>query len=162
MAYSFGDITSIPPALNALYSIFGAAYPVDANGEAVTLWFGASLPAWEAATVVQICAVDPADQQPATLGPDYLREETFSVRCEVTVFAGMPPTAVNYLANMSATWNVWKALEIAVANNPELNGTVRYAEFGEMIYEPAQDAKGMVMGTLTWFVRCSARVTSLS
>jgi hypothetical protein len=160
--YAFGHITSIPPALEALYSVFSAAYPTDANGEAVLYWFGASLPAWEPATVVEITGIAPADQEPASLGPDYLREETFSVECQITVFQGMPPTPVNYLANMNAVWNVWIPLETAVANNPTLNGTVRYSEFGEMTYEPATDAKGLVMGTLKWLTRCSARNFSLS
>jgi hypothetical protein len=162
MPYTFGHITSIPPALQALFSIFEAAYPTDPNGEAVTYWFGATLPAWEASTVVELTGVSPADQEPASLGPDYTREETFAVECCITVFAGMPPTAVNYFSNMVAVWNVWIALETAVANNPTLNGTVRYAEFGEMVYEPAADAKGMVMGTLKWLTRCSARNFSLS
>lgn len=160
--YAFGHITSIPPALQALFTVFEAAYPTDANGEAVLYWFGQSLPAWQPSTVVEITGVGPADQQPASLGPDYLREETFSVDCGITVFQGVTPTAANYFTNMNAVWNVWIALEKAVANNPTLNGTVRFAEFGELTYEPATDAKGLVMGTLKWFTRCSARNFSLS
>jgi hypothetical protein len=160
--YAFGHITSIPPALQALYSVFQAAYVTDTNGEAVMYWFGATLPAWEPSTVVEISGVAPADQEPMSLGPDYTREETFGVECAITVFQGMAPTAANYFINMNAVWAVWIALETAVANNPTLNGTVRYAEFGEMVYEPATDAKGMVMGTLKWLTRCSARNFSLS
>jgi hypothetical protein len=162
VVYAFGHITSIPAAIHALYTIFQAAYTTDPNGEAVMVWFGATLPAWEPATVVELYAVTQADQEPASLGPDYTREETFSIDCRITVFGGMAPTAVNYLSNMDAVWNVWRALETAVANNPELNGTVRYAEFGDMVYEPALDSKGMAMGTLTWATRCSARNFSLS
>lgn len=162
MPYAFGHITSIPPALQALYSIFSAAYPTDANGEAVLFWFGATMPAWEPSTVVEISGVSPADQEPMSLGPDYTREETFGVECCITVFQGMAPTAANYFLNMTAVWNVWIALETAIANNPTLNGTVRYAEFGEMVYVPGADAKGMVMGSLRWLTRCSARNFSLA
>lgn len=162
MTYSFGDITSIPPALSALFAIFSAAYVTDSTGQAVTYWFGAVLPAWEAATTVELNGVHPADQQPADLGPRYTREETFSVDSRITVFSGTAPSAASFIANMGDVWNVWKALETAVANNPTLNNTVRYAEFGEMDYTPATDGKGLAMGTLTWFVRCSQRVTSLS
>lgn len=162
MAYAFGHITSIPPALHALYSILSAAYPTDPNGEPVMYWFGAELGAWESPTTVEINGVHPADQEPASLGPDYLREEIFSVDCRATVFGGDSTTANGFLSNMDAVWAVWIALETAVANNPELNGTVRYAEFGEMTYEPTTDGKGIVCGTLAWVVRCSARNFSLS
>ena len=160
--YTYGDITSIPNALTQLYSVFQAAYPLDANGQQVFFWFGAELGAWSAPTTIEINGVHPADQEPADVSQAFLREETFSIDCKITTFSGGATTQADFFASMNATWNVWIALSIAVANNPMLNGVVRYAEFGEMDYSPTTDAKGMCMGTLTWATRCSARVTSLS
>ncbi len=162
MAYGFGHITSIPNALTQLFAVYQAAYPTDANGEPTYYWFGAVLSAWSAPTTIEINGVHPADQEPVTLGPDYQREETFSIDCRLTMFNGSTPTTANYFLMMNNVWAAWTALEIAVANNPTLNGVVRYSEFGEMDYEPVADGKGMCMGALTWVVRGSARNYSLA
>jgi hypothetical protein len=162
MPYAFGHITSIPDAIDQLFTIYQAAYPTDANGEAVYFWFGKELGAWSAPTTVQVIGVHPADQEPAALGPDYTREELFSIECKLTVFGGMAPTLQSFLANKNSCWAAWKALAIAVANNPTLNGVVRFAEFGELDYIPDVDNKGMTMGTITWLAKCSQRVYSLS
>lgn len=168
MSYAFGHITSIPNALNSLFALYQTAYPTDPSNEPVYFWFGATLSAWFAPTTIEVNGVNPANQEPATLGPDFQREETFSIECKISMFPGFSPTTANYFTTMQNVWNAWIALEIAVANNPTLStsalpgGTVRYAEFGEMAYEPSTDGKGMCMGVLTWVVRCSARNYSLA
>lgn len=136
---------------------------MDPNNVPVTVWFGSELAVWSGPTTIEINGVEPADQEPAELGPTYRREEVYSVKCKITVFNGEGANgSTDFLTSMDNCWNVWIALEIAVANDPTLGGNVRFAEFGEMVYEPTTAANGAAMGTLLWVVRCQARVTSLS
>jgi hypothetical protein len=145
----------IPAAVHALFDLYQATYPAD------TVWFGAELGTFATPTTIEINNVS-GDQQPAELGPNYRREEVFSVACRITVFSGEGSDPIDFLNRMDDTYAVFNALEIAVANNPTLSGTVRFAECGQMDYEPTTDAKGMAMGHLTFVVRCSQRVTSLT
>lgn len=163
MTYQPADITAIPGTLPYLVTLYQTAYPMDTNNVPVVVWFGVELGVWSSPTTIEINGVEPADQEPAELGPDYRREETFSVKCKITVFSGTGANGTpDFLARMTDCFTVWKALEIAVANDPTLGGNVRFAEFGEMQYEPTTDGKGDAVGTLLWVVRCQARVTSLS
>ena len=74
--------SSVPGAVGALITILTAALPGDA-----TVWFGKALPVYTAPLTLQILKVS-GDQEPAELGPSYRREETFSIHCELTSFAG--------------------------------------------------------------------------
>ena len=163
MPFVPASITSIPGTVNYVYNLFSTTYPYDANNVPTFVWFGTELAAFSAPTTIEINCVDPADQEPAELGPNYRREELYSIKCKITVFNGQGAGgATDFLARMDDCFTVWKALEIAVANDPTLGGNVRYAEFGEMNYEPTTDGSGRAMGCLTWCIRCSQRVTSLS
>jgi len=126
-----------------------------------TVWVGAELGVFQTPTTIEINGVT-GDQQPAELGPNYRREETFSIHCKITVFAGEGSTPTDFLNRMDDTWTVFNAIEVAVANNPTLTQVVRYAECGDMDYVPTTTQNGSAMGQLTFEVRCSQRVTSLS
>lgn len=157
------SITSIPGAVNYLFTLFQTAYPIDANNVPVMVWFGTELGAFSAPTTIEINGIDPGDQEPAELGPNYKREETYAIKCKISVFSGSGANgATDFLARMNDVFTVWKALEIAVANDPTLGGNVRFAEFGDMAYEPTTDGSGRATGCITWCVRCQQRVTSLS
>ena len=161
--YTPVDITAIPGTITYLVTLFGTAYPMDANNVPVLVWFGTELAAYSSPTTIEINGVDLADQEPAELGPNFKREETFTVKCKITVFNGEGANGTpDFLARMTDCFAVWKPLVIAVANDPTLGGNVRFAENGEMIYTPTTDGSGRAMGSLTWGVRCQQRVTSLS
>ncbi len=163
MPYVPASVTAIPGTIHYVYNLFGATYPMDANNVPTLVWFGSELAVFSAPTTIEINCVDPADQEPAEMGPNYRREELFSLKCKITVYSGEGANgATDFLARMDDCFTVWKALAIAVANDPTLGDNVRYAEFGEMEYMPGTDASGRATGCLTWSVRCSQRVTSLS
>jgi hypothetical protein len=157
------SVSAIPGTIPYLFNLFATTYPMDPNNVPTFVWFGVQLTAFSAPTTIEINGVGPADQEPAEMGPNYKREETFSVNCRVSVFNGQGASgSTDFIARMTDCFTVWKALEIAVANDPTLGNNVRYAEFGDMEYEPTTDGSGRAMGCLTWCVRCSQRVTSLS
>lgn len=161
--YVPSDISAIPGTLPYLVTLFGNAYPMDADNVPVLVWFGAELTTFSSPTTIEINGIDVADQEPAELGPNYKREETFTVKCKITVFNGEGANgSTDFLDRMNDCFTVWKALVIAVANDPTLGGNVRFAENGEMAYLPTTDATGRATGTLIWGVRCQQRVTSLS
>lgn len=160
---AFSDITSIPGALQSLYNLYSAAYPMDANNIPSMIWFGEELSVFSAPTTIEINSILNAEQEPAEIAPTYKKEETYDVRCKLSVFNGSGSNgSADFLANMLTCWDVWKALEIAVANNPTLDGNVRYCFFTEMAFEPTTDGAGRAAGYITWVVRCVQRVTSLS
>ena len=161
--YAPAHLTSIPGAVNDLYAKFTTAYPYDQNNQPVYVWFGQQLPStYSAPVTIEINGIEPVVRDWATLGPDYRIEEDYSIRCKLTVFTGQGATATDYLNSMSSVFAVWTALETVVANDPTLSGNVRVSWFDEVNYEPTTDGSGRACGTITWVVRCQARVTTLS
>lgn len=142
-------------ATQSLFSILSGLFPLD------TVWLGTELGVFQTPTTIEINGIT-GDQQPAELGPNYKREETFAIHCKITVFSGEGSTSTDFLNRMSDTWAVFDAIEIAIANNYTLTNVVRYAEIGETDYMPTTTQNGSAMGQLTFEVRCSQRVTSLS
>lgn len=153
--------SAYPAAVQQLIQVFTAAYPTDATGTPVMVWYGVELGVYSAPTTIEINGYT-GDQEPAELGISYRREETGSIHCKITVYAGNGADSVDHVNRMVDCWNVWDALEVAVANNPTLNGTVRFAELGAMDDTPTTTGQGMAMGQLVFDVRYSARVQSLS
>lgn len=145
--------SSVPDALTALISIATAALPTGTQ-----VWFGKPLPTYEAPITLQICGVRPGEQSVAVLGPDYTREEVYSIECLLTSFAGDP----DYIDRAKEVFDQFHLLSIAVANNPTLNGAVRFAEMKTFEYVPDADSHGMTLGALTFTVECQARITSLT
>jgi len=145
----------IPAATQSLFSLFSTTFPL------YTVWFGNELGVFATNNCIEINAVS-GDQVPAELGPDYRREEVFSVHCRITVIRGDASDPASYLGCMTDAWTTFNALEVAVANNPTLTQVVRFSELGEMEYEPTTTGQGLAMGVLTFVVRCSQRVNSLT
>lgn len=106
------------------------------------------------------------DQEPAEMGPNYRREETYSIVVELTAFEGDQ----NFLRTMQQCFSLFGLIEVAVANNPWLStsgvhdatSAVRFAEVGNMNFQPQLTPRGQSNGSLQFHVRCSARVDSLS
>ncbi len=160
--YAPAHITSIPGAVNDLINKFSTAYPYDQNNIPVYVWFGTELGAYSAPVTIEINGIEPVLREWAELGPNYRIEEDYSIRCKITVFMGSGTAVSDFLNSMSAVFAVWNALEMAVANDPTLSGSVRLSWFDEVNYEPTTDGSGRAMGTITWVVRCQARISTLS
>jgi hypothetical protein len=144
--------SSIPGAVPYLVALAQTALGSDA-----TVWFGKELPLYSAPITMQITQIV-ADQVPAELGPNYKREETYSIYCTITAYAGDQ----KFLDRLSEAFTAFDAVEVAVANDPTLGGNVRFAQLGGMGFTPGADAQGQSIGTLPFLVRCQARVTSLT
>lgn len=128
-----------------------------ALGDQATVYFGKPLPMFSAPITLQVIGVV-GDQQPAELGPNYRREETFAIQCELTSFAGDE----DFAARMQEAYDALALIEVAVGNDPTLGNTVRYAEIGSTVFTPDSNAPGKSIGQLAFDIRCSARINSLT
>ena len=145
--------SSIPLAVPQLISIAQTALPAG-----TLVWFGKALGVFNTPITLQILRVT-GEQIPAELGPNYRREETFSIECEIDSWAG----DVDQPSRMSEVFNTaFYPLAVAIANNYTLNSTVRFAECTAFHYEPDNDASGRSLGRLSFEIVCSQRITSLS
>lgn len=162
MTYTPAHITSIPGAIADLVTVFGNACPYDPNNEPITVWLGAELGVFAAPTTIEINGVDAVLREWASLGPDYMIEEQYSIKCKLSIFVGEGSAITDFLGVMNSAWSIWETLEIAVANNPTLDGNVRLCWFDETNYEPTTDAMGRAMGVISWVIKCEARVSTLS
>lgn len=128
-----------------------------ALGDQATVRFGKPLPLFSAPITLQVLKIV-GDQAPAELGPNYRREEKYSLVCELTSYAGDQ----DFVARMTEAWVAFDLLEIAVANDANLGGNVRFAQLGNILFEAGADIQGQSIGTLDFAVRCEARVNSLT
>ncbi len=144
--------SSIPGAVAYFLQLAGTALPASAY-----VYFGVELPKYTAPVTLQVTGIT-GNQQPAELGPSYKREETYSILCELTSFAGDQ----DFPTRLSEVMDNWALITVAVAGDPTLGGNVRFAECGDMDFSPKSDIKGFSLGSLTFDVRCSQRITSLT
>lgn len=153
--------SSIPGAVSNLVSLLTAVY---AGQDNVQVWYGKELSKFVSPITVQILGWT-GDQQPAALGPDYRREETFAIQMNITSWAGNQ----DYLSRQTEVMGAFETLAVLVANNWTLpstaggnDGAVRFAEVGTFTFTPQSDAAGMGMGVLLFDIHCSQRITSLN
>jgi hypothetical protein len=144
--------SSIPSAVPYFLTLAETAL-----GDQATVWFGKELPLFSAPITLQVLGVV-GDQEPAELGPNFKREEVYSIQCELTAYAGDQ----DFKARLAEAFAAFGLLEVAVANDADLGGNIRFAECGNMVFTPGADAQGQSIGQLAFDVRCSARVTSLT
>lgn len=145
--------TAIPGALAQLLAIATSAFP-----DGTTVWFGAELPAYTAPLTFQITEIT-GDQSPAEMGTQYRREENFSLVSSLVAYQGGTPDFPAMLADLIANFVL---LSQAIANNPSMNGAVRFAQVGNFDIHPDTDVNGQSAVTLDFAVRCEQRVTSLN
>ena len=145
--------SAIPGALVQFLSIAQTALT-----DAATVWFGEELPTYEKPVTLQVTEIT-GDQTPAEIGKLYRREETFNLVCSISCYQGGEPDFPGLLAQVM---DQFALISKAVGNQPSLNGSVRYAQVGNFMINPATDANGLSALTLDFSVRCEARVNSLS
>ena len=138
-------------AVAALLEIATATLPDDAM-----VYFGKELPKYTAPLTFAVCGFE-GNQEPAELGPNYRREETASLLCDLTSYAGDQ----DWLSRMSEVMTAFALLTVAVGNNWTLNNTVRFAEPGDFLFTPEVQGNGQSIGSLTFAIRYSQRVDSL-
>lgn len=146
----------------AVFNFYGAVNT--ALGGSVQFAFG-ELTNYIAPVTLQILEVT-GDQQPAEIGNNFRREETFSIVCELVTWAGDQ----NYQQRFTDALTAWNTILVTVGNNPWLStsglndatAAVRYAEVGDFSFIPHADAAGQSRCSLQFHVRCSQRINSLS
>jgi len=142
----------IPAATPQLLSIITTALPSNAY-----VWVGKELGVFSAPVTFELNSIT-SDQQPAALGPDYKREETFEFNCRLTSFQG----DTDQQSRLQEVYVNLALIEVAIGNNATLNNTVRFAEIGAGEYQPDTNGSGGSIGTLAFQIRCSQRITSLT
>lgn len=155
--------TSIGPAVNNFIGIATAAIPTALSEGATQVVFG-ELSEYIAPVTLQITEVT-GNAEVAELGPNFRREETYSIVCEITIFAGDQ----NYIQRFNDAIAVYNTLVVAVARNPWLStsglndstAAVRYAEIGDYSMVPHSGPNGQSVCSIEFHVRCSQRVDSL-
>jgi|SRR6266702_1308718 len=154
--------SSIPAA-----SKYFAQLAQTALGAQATVFMSRRLPLYTAALTLQIFG-QAGDQEPGEMGPNYRREETYAIECEITSYSGdqdqpgAPIADQPSFARQDECFAALNKIETAIANDYTLGGNIRYAEVGEFDFAADADADGKSLGHLKFAVRCSQRVTSLT
>jgi hypothetical protein len=148
-------VTILKSVLPAGYSVEYAPTPVD--GQSASFY----LPP-------KSCWVNTVsgDQEPAELGINYRREEIYYIQCELTSFQGDQI----FTDTMRECFDAFACVEHAITVNPWLSTTglndntaaVRYAEVGNIRFDPQLTARGQCNGSLQFHVRCSQRIDSMN
>lgn len=159
--------SAIPGALANFLTVASTALP-----SGTTVYYGSAIP-YTTPYTLQVTEIA-GNQEPATIGPYFRREETFALVCTLSYYqggTGDPQGSNGFVTCLSNVMSYFSTIALAVASNPTLDCTelstglgpaVRYAECGNFQLTPETDANGMVCVTLDFQVRCSQRVRSLS
>jgi hypothetical protein len=145
-------------------TIIKAAMPATLAGAAVDVQFG-DLTEYIAPVTVVVQEIL-GDQDIATMGQNFRREETYSIVVEITTWAGDQ----DYLQRFTDAMSCFNLILAAVGVNPWLStsglndatAAVRFAEVGNTSTIPAPDDLGQSRCSLQFHVRCSARIDSLA
>lgn len=156
--------SSIGPAVNNLIGIVTAAIPTSLTGEGATQVVFGELSKYEAPVILRILEVT-GDADVAELGPNFRREETYSIVCEIDTWAGDQ----DYVTRFNDAMTIYNAVTVAVATNPWLStsglndssAAVRFAEVGNYSIVPHATPIGQSVCSVQFHVRCSQRVDSL-
>jgi hypothetical protein len=119
--------------------------------------FQKEMPAYVAPITLQITEII-GDQEWATLSPDLQREETYSIMCIMTSYAG----DTDFLTRMQEAFASFELIMHALGADPTLGGTVRDATVGNFNVTPEGDVKGQSICQIEFAVRCEKRVSSLT
>ncbi len=146
--------SAIPGALVQFMAVASAALP-----EGTTVWWGEELTTFSTPITLQITQIT-GTQAPAEIGPQYRREETFALVCTLSAYEGgdQATAAMNSLTSVMANFGL---LSAAVANNPSLNGAVRFAQVANFALDAIVDDNGVSAVSLDFQVHCQQRVLSL-
>ncbi|ERR1700760_4111584 len=146
--------SAIPGALTQFMAVAEGALP-----SGTTVWWGKELGTYSTPLTLQITEIV-GDQEPAELGPQFRREEKFSLVCTLSAYQGGPVDQAN-AACLTEVMNNFALIHSAVANNPTLNQAVRFAQVGNFAINPDTDANGVTAVSLDFQLRCEQRIRSL-
>lgn len=145
--------SSVPGTVSYLITLFTGVLPTGSQ-----VWLGQAVPKFTAPVSLQITGVANGVQEPAELGPDFMREETYNVLCELYSWAG----GIDFQSRMTEVYTNFELVTIAVGNDFNLGDNVRFAEIGDFQFTPESDNKGNSLGCIAFDIRCAARITSLT
>lgn len=145
--------SSLPNALPAFMSIATAALPTNFQVREGAI-FG---PRVDPQTLL-ITGVHFLADEYGEISPAYRHEEHYNIQCALSASQGTDDQA----SLLATVYGLYSDISIAVANNPNLNNTVRLAWTRQLDYMMGYAANSLTVGTLMFEVQCQARVNSLS
>lgn len=145
--------SSLPNALPAFVSIATAALPAGFQVKEGSI-FGP----YVSPQALLITGVHFTEDAYGEMSPIYRHEEHYSIQCALCGSLGIDDQA-SLIATM---YGLYSNISVAIANNPNLNNTVRLAWTRQLDYVMSYDSKGFSVGTVQFEVQCQARVTSLT
>jgi hypothetical protein len=143
---------SLPSSLPQFMSIAAAALPA---GFQVIL--GVNFNPYVSPQTLLITGVHFDEDTYGEMGPRYQHEEHYNIECSLCSTAGDGDEP----ARLQEVYVLYKDLQVALANNPSMNNTVRLAWCRQLAYSPAKDARGWSVGQLDFEVQVQVRVDSL-
>lgn len=144
--------SSVPQAIPQLIAIMSAALP-----EGFQVSFDTRFNPFVAPQTLLITGIRFTKDEYAEMSPNYRHEEWYNVSCSLSGSAvGAEQTAL-----LLQVYSLYSDISVAIANNPNLNNTVRLAWSRQNDFSPTGDSKGMNIGLLTFEVQIQARVDSL-
>jgi hypothetical protein len=145
--------SAVPNTIDQFMAIVTAVLPSDAQ-----VWFGKPLSKYIANTTLQITGVQNGRQEPAEMSPEYRREEEFDLVCQLTYWEG----DLDFVGAKDQVYATFSLITVAVANNPTLNGAVRFAQPRQFDFTPDSTPDGFTIGVLNFTLNCQARIASLT
>lgn len=121
------------------------------------IWLGNKLGVYSAPLTLEIVDIA-GDQEWASIGPDLQQEETFSINCSLTSYAG----DTDFQTRLAEAFAAFSLIQVAVGNDATLGGTVRLAQLRNFSFEPQADEKGQSIGVLMFEVYCERRNSALT
>jgi hypothetical protein len=145
--------SSIPAAVNGFTGIVTTAVGAECD-----VYFGQPQEVYVSPKRLRITGVRDIRQEPAEIGPNYKREETYILECEIASIAG----GDDFAGRMDECFDIFEKVTTAVAVNYTLGGAVRFAQVTEGEYIPDRDPNGQTLGILQFGIDCQQRITSLT
>lgn len=142
----------IPAARLYFLNMCRLALPQD-----VFIWYGKRLGVFSAPITLQ-CFGWTASQEPAELGPNLRREETFDLKLCLSSFAGDQ----DFDAREAECMSNWSLITTALGNDGSLGNIVRWAQITDYEFSPNANADGQSIGNLDFTVNCQQRIESMS
>lgn len=143
---------SAPTVVPAFISIVQAALPAGFQ-----VRFGTVYNPYIAPQNLLITGLHFTEDQYAELGPRYQHEEHYNIECILSSTAGDDDPDTRF----QEVYALYRLIQVAVANNPNLSNTARLGWCRQLDYTPTKDPKGLDLGMLSFEVQVEARVDSL-
>ena len=145
--------SSVPAAIPAFVSIVQAALPAGFQVREGAI-FGPRIDP----QALLITGIHFTEDTFGEMSPAYRHEEHYEIQCALAASQGVDDQA----SLLTQLYGIYADISLAIANNPDLNKTVRLAWTRQLDYSMGYDGKGLTVAVLQFEVQVQVRVTSLT